>query len=147
MTVNPELLWGREDPGILVLPSGRRVRGRGLGRPLPDGKPPQFGLYLLGRPPAATAWPARWLRWRDFRLPADPADARDAFIEVWARAASERVEVACRGGIGRTGTALACIATLDGVPAGDAVTFVRQHYDARSVETRSQRRFVDRFGG
>lgn len=147
MSSNLEWRWDTDDPGILVLPSGRRLRGRALVRPVPAGPSPQFGLFLLGRPPAPTAWPARWLRWRDFRLPADPADARDAFIDVWARAASERVEVACRGGIGRTGTALACISTLDGVPTGEAVTFVRQHYDARSVETRSQRRFVDRFGG
>lgn len=38
--------WGTDQTGILVLPSGRRVRGRGLGRPTPPGAPPQFGLYL-----------------------------------------------------------------------------------------------------
>jgi protein-tyrosine phosphatase len=55
------------------------------------------------------------------------------------------VEVACSGGTGRTGTALACLAVLDGVPAADAVTFVRANYRPRAVETPSQRRFVARF--
>ncbi|TGA98824.1 protein phosphatase, partial [Streptomyces sp. MZ04] len=51
----------------------------------------------------------------------------------------------CGGGKGRTGTALACIAVLDGVPSGDAVAYVREHYAARAVETPWQRRFVTRF--
>jgi len=41
-------------------------------------------------------------------------------LELWRRAETERVEVACTGGRGRTGTALACMAVLDGVPATDA---------------------------
>jgi protein-tyrosine phosphatase len=49
------------------------------------------------------------------------------------------------GGLGRTGTALACIAVLDGVPAGEAVGYVRRHYSPRAVETPQQRRFVARF--
>jgi protein-tyrosine phosphatase len=65
--------------------------------------------------------------------------------EAWERAASDRVEVACGGGRGRTGTALACLAVLDGVPAADAVAFVRRAYDPRAVETPWQRRFVERF--
>lgn len=48
-------------------------------------------------------------------------------------------------GAGRTGAALACLAVLDGVPAGDAVAYVREHYDARAVETPWQRRYVVRF--
>lgn len=90
-------------------------------------------------------WPTRWVRWPDFRLPADPDDAREALRDAWRRSGEERVEVACRGGRGRTGTALACLAVLDGVPAGEAVAFVRQHYDARAVETPSQRRYVGQF--
>lgn len=52
-------------------------------------------------------WNARWVRWPDFRLPADRGDAQDALYVAWRRAAGERVEVACGGGFGRTGTALA----------------------------------------
>lgn len=61
--------------------------------------------------------------------------ARDALLELWRRAEAERVEVACSGGQGRTGTALACLAVLDGVPAADAVGYIRQRYDPRAVET------------
>ena len=130
---------------MLRLPSGRLVRGRGLSRPLPDGPVPEFGLYLLGRRPPAVDWEARWVRWPDFRLPSDPVAARDALAEALARAASERVEVACAGGHGRTGTALACLAVLDGVPAAEAVGYVREHYGPRAVETPWQRRFVARY--
>jgi protein-tyrosine phosphatase len=56
-----------------------------------------------------------------------------------------RVEVACAGGRGRTGTALACIAQLGGVPADEAVAWVRGRYDRRAVETPWQRRYVRRF--
>jgi protein-tyrosine phosphatase len=90
-------------------------------------------------------WDSAWIRWPDFRLPADPAAARAALAEAWARAEHERVEVACSGGRGRTGTALACLAVLDGVPAERAVAWVREHYDAHAVETPWQRGFVRRF--
>ena len=58
---------------------------------------------------------------------------------------AERVEIACGGGRGRTGTALACLAVIDGVPANQAVAFVRQHYDPHAVETPWQKRYVARF--
>jgi hypothetical protein len=138
--------WDPEAAGVLALPSGRLIRGRGLARPLPGGPRPQFALYLLGEPPPPADWPSRWVRWPDFRLPADRADAVAALREAWARAAVERVEVACHGGQGRTGTALACLAVLDGVPAAEAVGYVRAHYSPRAVETFWQRRFVARFG-
>jgi protein-tyrosine phosphatase len=90
-------------------------------------------------------WDSRWLRWPDFRLPSSRTQAQALLSEAWSRAESERVEVACGGGRGRTGTALACLAVLDGVPAAEAVPFVRRHYDPRAVETPWQRRYVQRF--
>jgi protein-tyrosine phosphatase len=106
---------------------------------------PTFGVYLLGTTPPAVAWESRWLRWRDFWLPSDPAYTREVLFEAWESAMAERVEVACAGGRGRTGTALACLAVLDGVPAKQAVAFVRQHYHPDAVETPWQRRYVTRF--
>ncbi len=106
---------------------------------------PTFGVYLLGRRPAEVPWTSRWLRWPDFWLPADPEAAGSALREAWTRAGSERVEVACGGGLGRTGTALACLAVLDGLPAAEAVALVRANYAPRAVETPWQRRFVGRF--
>jgi protein-tyrosine phosphatase len=106
---------------------------------LPDGPVPAFGVYLLGRRPPAVPWESRWLKWPDFRLPADEADVLPALTEAWQRAVAERVEIACAGGHGRTGTALACLAILDGVPGSEAVAFVREHYDPHAVETPGQR--------
>ena len=137
--------WDPTDAGVLVLPSGRRIRGRSLRRPADPA--PDFAVYLLGRAPEQTVWPQRWVRWPDFRLPADRADARAALVEAWERSAAECVEVACAGGRGRTGTALACIAVLDGVPPAEAVAYVRREYDPHAVETPWQRRFVRRFAG
>ena len=85
--------------------------------------------------------------WRDFWYPADAVEARQALVEGWQRAETERVEVACSAGHGRTGTALACLAILDGVPPGNAVAYVREHYNSRAIETPWQRRFVARFLG
>lgn len=138
-------LWDPSAPGILRLPSGRLVRGRGLARPLPEGACPAFGVYLLGKPPPAVSWESRWLRWPDFRLPAVEAEVLPTLTEAWQRAAAERVEIACAGGHGRTGTALACLAILDGVPSSEAVAFVRAHYDQHAVETLRQRRYVARW--
>ncbi len=139
------MTWEAGGPGVLRLPSGRLVRGRALRRPQPPGPLPTYGVYLLGAPPPPVAWESAWLRWPDFRLPADGTAARAVLLTAWERAANSRVEVACGGGRGRTGTALACLAVLDGVPATDAVAYVRRHYHPRAVETPWQRRYVTRF--
>ena len=78
-------------------------------------------------------------------MPSDRAATAAALRAAWARAEVERVEVACASGYGRTGTALACLAVLDGVPNRQAVAYVREHYAPRAVETPWQRRFVSRF--
>ncbi|MHA6764109.1 protein-tyrosine phosphatase family protein [Streptacidiphilus sp. PAMC 29251] len=137
--------WEPAAAGVLRLPSGRLVRGRGLRRPLPAGPVPAFALYLLGHEPPPVPWASHWLRWPDFWLPSDRAATGTALREAWARAATERVEIACAGGRGRTGTALACLAVLDGVPRQEAVGYVRAHYAPHAVETPWQRRFVTRF--
>lgn len=127
------------------LPSGRLVRGRGLRTALPPGPTPTFAVYLLGKAPPAVTWESRWLLWPDFRLPSDRTQARDVLHEAWERAKNERVEIACGGGRGRTGTALACLAVIDGVPADRAVAFVRQHYHPKAVETPWQKRYIAGF--
>jgi hypothetical protein len=137
--------WDEGSSGVLRLPSGRLVRGRGLRHGPPQGTAPEHGVYLLGKQPPATDWPADWIPWPDFRLPADRAVAVAVLTRAWERCASARVEVACGGGRGRTGTALACLAVLDGVPPREAVAFVRAGYDRRAVETPWQRRYVRDF--
>ncbi|MEU4694863.1 protein-tyrosine phosphatase family protein [Actinoplanes sp. NPDC023714] len=139
-------MWDLTGAGVLRLPSGRLVRGRGLRDAMPSGHPPQLGIYLLGAAPPEFGWESHWVRWPDFRLPADPSYLREVLIESLRRSEDERVEVACGGGRGRTGTALACLAVLDGIQPREAVTFVRGNYHPRAVETPWQRRFVERFG-
>lgn len=139
--------WDPGARGVLSLPSGRLIRGRGLRRPLPDGPAPEFAVYLLGSRPPLVPWEHRWLRWPDFWLPANKRDALNALQEAWRRSESERVEIACWGGHGRTGTALAIIAVMDGVPPGQALSFVREHYSQRAVETPWQRWYVGRVAG
>jgi len=136
--------WAADAAGVVSLPDGRRVRARGLRAPVPEGEPPQFGVYLLARDPGPLPWPHRWVHWPDFRLPTDPADAVRALREVHARSVSERVEVACQGGVGRTGCALAVLAGLSGVCPQDRVEWVRSHYRPGAVETPWQRRWVRR---
>ncbi len=136
------MTWPEGTPGVLVLPSGLRVRGRGVRRQLPAGPEPQFALYVLGRTPPAVPWESRWVRWPDYGLPLRPSRLRAALDELRDRGRTERVEVACAGGRGRTGTTLACLAVLDGVAGRDAVAYVRRHYHPHAVETPWQRLFV-----
>ncbi|RSM39824.1 protein tyrosine phosphatase [Amycolatopsis balhimycina DSM 5908] len=131
-------------------PDGVRVRGRGLGRPRPAETEPDFGLYLgtsrlRRKHGGGLTWPHEWVTWPDFLLPLDPERARGQIKALHERAKTETVEVACYGGAGRTGTVMACLATLSGVPAEDAVAWVRKHYHERAVETPWQRRWVSWF--
>ncbi|PUB25506.1 protein-tyrosine phosphatase [Promicromonospora sp. AC04] len=129
--------------GVVELPDGRRVRGTGLRRPRRDAPAPDFAVYLLGRDPRVPDWEYQWVRWRDFRLPDSTDQAVAALRETHARAESERVEIACGGGVGRTGTAMAVLAVMSGVAPDDAVAWVRRNYHPRAVETRRQRRWVE----
>jgi protein-tyrosine phosphatase len=126
----------------MELPSGRLVRGRGLRRGPAAAPFPTYGVYLLSKEPPDVPWETRWVKWPDYRLPSDPPAALAAFREALERTGTGRVELACGGGRGRTGTALACLAVLDGVPSEQAVAYVRQHYDKHAVETPWQRRYV-----
>jgi hypothetical protein len=127
-----------DETGVVTLPGGARVRGRALRHPASAA---DYALVLADGP--LPAWPYRRIRWPDFWIPTDRADALDALRDALRRAtAGDRVEVACHGGVGRTGTALAALAILDGLPAADAVGWVRTHYNPRAVETPWQRRWL-----
>lgn len=128
----------------MQLPSGRTLRGSSLRRRL-QGDPAHLTLVLASRPPAPPHSGTAWVAWPDFGVPLDRARADRLFREAWARSDRERVAIACRGGKGRTGTALACIAVLDGMPPAAAVSLVRRTYDCRAIETPWQKRYVATF--
>jgi len=131
-----------DDTGVMALPSGLRVRGRPLSAPC---TPADFTLVLAEGP--LPAWPYRRIAWPDFWIPTDRDDALEALREALDRARrGERVEAACLGGRGRTGTALAALAILDGLPASDAVSWVRARYHRHAVETPWQRSWLRRLG-
>lgn len=134
--------WQNE-PGVIRLPEGRKVRGTGTRSPRGEVPPPDFAVYLLGRNHLITDWQARWVHWGDFRVPRDREDAIDVLREAHDRASHERVEIACGGGVGRTGTAIAILARMSGIPATEAVAWTRAHYHPRAVETPRQRAWVE----
>lgn len=130
-------------PGVMRLPGGAAVRGRRI-----EDEPwlwPDLGLYLTARRPEPRPWPASWITWVDFGLPRRPERAWRAIRHTHAVAADHRVEVACDGGRGRTGTVLACLVVCDGLAPRDAVAWVRRTYDRGAVEMPWQHTFVRRF--
>jgi protein-tyrosine phosphatase len=132
-------IWSRDQRTTLRRdPAARRA---------PEGPPPDFGLYLGSRRHrTAPPWPHEWIDWPDFLLPRDRDHAIGQIRALHERArAGERVEVACGGGIGRTGTVIACLAVLSGLSPADAVVWARANHHRRAVETPWQRRWVSRF--
>lgn len=125
--------------GWIGLPSGARVRGRRMAD-RPD-EPADLLLALADGP--SPAWEVRRIDWPDFGLPADPDAALAVLRDALGRArAGQRVEVACLGGRGRTGTALAALAVLDGMDPAEAVPWVRRTYQPGAVETSEQEQWV-----
>jgi len=125
----------------VTLPSGALVRGRRMAD-IPD-IPADFLLALADGP--LPPWTYRRIEWPDFWIPTNRTDALDALGEALRRARNgQLVEVACHGGRGRTGTALAALAVLDGMPSTEAVGWVRRHYHPTAVETPWQARWVRR---
>ena len=118
---------------------------RGRSRRLVSTAEPDLTLHLSAFRPHDGPGRTRWIAWPDFGLPIDRRAAARTLLEAWERSDHDRVDVACRGGRGRTGTALACIVVIDGMDAPAAIAFVREQYDRRAVETPWQERYVSTF--
>jgi Polymorphic toxin system, DSP-PTPase phosphatase len=82
----------------------------------------------------------------DLGIPID-ADAFRVFLRDLLRRlrAGEDLYVHCLAGLGRTGTALACLLVLEGEAARGAVAVVRGCYRPAAVESPAQRQFVEGF--
>jgi protein-tyrosine phosphatase len=134
----------------VALADGTGILAQGRLDLVPSERPrdPDFALYLDSRwenDPTVT-WPHRLVDWPDFGLPTDEATAFDDIADLYRRArGGELVEVACYGGVGRTGTVLACLCVLSGVPASESVAWVRRHYHPSAVETPEQVGLIERF--
>ena len=116
-------------------PAARRRPGARPAARATPAPPADFALVLAPAPRRRGRTAGS--RWPDFWVPTDRGDALDALREAHRRAAAgERVEVACRGGIGRTGTALAALAVLDGLTPADAVAWVRARLPPRARSRR-----------
>jgi hypothetical protein len=131
-------------------PDGTEVLAHGRLEVVPPERPrnPDAALYLDSRwatDPGVT-WPYTLIPWDDFEPPEDEEELFRALDTIWATARRGKlVEIACDGGTGRTGTALACLAVLAGIQPGNAVGWVRENYHPWAVEVPEQEAFVDRF--
>ncbi len=84
-----------------------------------------------------------FLDWPDFGIPQmkDLDEAVDHIMDILR--VERAVYVGCLGGIGRTGTFLACLVKRAGME--DPIKFVRGSYLKGAVETKAQEAFVDAF--
>ena len=125
----------------VTLPDGTVVRASSIAERLDRDPSRDFGLYLDSR--WAPTWAAEVIDWPDFGIPADPERAASQIEQAFVRARSgEMVEIGCLGGLGRTGTVLACFAVLAGVEARDAVAWARRTYRPEAVENAAQQDWV-----
>ena len=134
----------------LSLPDGSEILAHGRLDLVPTHRPltPTFAVYLDPRwaNDPTVLWPFDLVSWPDFGVPADENAFFATMRDLHRRAASgELVEVACYGGIGRTGTVLACLAVLSGLEPSASVTWVRTVYHAQAVETSERAALVTRF--
>jgi hypothetical protein len=126
------------------LPNGTVVGALALRERKEEDPDRDHGLYF------DVAWRPKWnadiADWEDMGLPRDHEATAHLIQQAFARAKQgELVELGCIGGLGRTGTALACMAVLAGVPASEAVGWVRRNYDPRAIETADQEQWVEWF--
>ena len=130
---------------LVRFPDGTTVAAAPLASRREDDRLRDYGLYC--DPAWAPTWNADLIDWPDFGVPADSESAAALIVAAFERAQSgERIEVGCIGGLGRTGTVLACMAVLSGIPSSEAVEWVRTNYDPRAVETDAQTDWVLWFG-
>lgn len=78
----------------------------------------------------------------DMHFPTDTSPFRAVLSDVLARIeAGQTVAVACRGGLGRTGTAAACLLVMAGLTPNDAIALTRRSRHG-TIERDTQEAFV-----
>lgn len=81
----------------------------------------------------------------DGHPPASIADAQSILASIAAARERGDVAVACMGGVGRTGTVVACALVAAGWEAADAIGEVRRLRHPTAIETPAQEAFVEDF--
>ncbi len=142
--------WQLTD-GVVEFPSGRRIRARSWKAPVLQLATLSVVLTTVSETEFAGAqtFPGAkeiiMIDWPDQRLPRRSMQAVKTLQEVWQRADQELVEITCRGGVGRTGSALALIAMYEGMSSSEAIDFIRESYNNDSVTSPAQRGFLTDF--
>jgi protein-tyrosine phosphatase len=161
--VRQELLAGEGALGLTFLPGKRGVSTRYPGRVydrdleadlttlgeagvgslvllIEDSELERFGTP--GRPPGGWEPPVRRFPMPDGSPPAS-VEAMDRILEAIDRdRRTTNVAVACMGGVGRTGTVVACALVANGLDPEAAIAEVRRARHPEAVETAAQEAFV-----
>ena len=125
----------------VTFPDGTRIRASSIFERVEDDPERDFGLYMDAH--WEPTWPSDTIDWPDFGLPSNAERAAAQIRGAFLRAKNgEAVEVGCLGGLGRTGTVLACMAVLVGLDAPSSIAWVRANYRAEAVETAEQEEWV-----
>lgn len=86
--------------------------------------------------------------WEDWGVPEHPRLFARAIHWLLAEARRGReIEIACMGGHGRTGTALACLLVEQGMTPNRAIGRVRSRYCEEAIESRKQTDFIRSLAG
>jgi len=131
-------------------PDGTQVQARGGSAgviPHDDHEQPDWALYLDEQwRHRNVAWPYMLIDWPDYRLPPNEEELFEGILKARERIVKgQTVEVACDGGTGRTGTVVACLAVLAGVPVSETVAWTRARYHKWAVEVPEQEALILRF--
>jgi hypothetical protein len=142
----PRMAPCRHEADEIVFPDGTKVLLSGWFHRKDHQPEPDWGVYCDPMWKPTVTWPSVMLDWPDLGVPNDKGEADEQIISALKRAiAGERVEIACIGGHGRSGTIVACMAYLMGVPIDEVVTWLRLRYCIRAIQEPSQQYWIERF--
>lgn len=100
------------------------------------------GLLELKQPPTLD------IEWQDYQAPDLSREWWMQLVSAIRKLPKGQVGIYCYGGHGRTGTALAILASLSGVTKQkDPIAFVRKKYCSEAVESWSQLAYIRRITG